>query len=309
VKRSRRARGLRPLLAAAQTGLLLLAGFGLSEFLSSSPVPPSPPPPPPAPPPPPSGYVAPEPDALGAIEREFGAGRFETIEADPFLLAVERAPGLDRSRIERYAAVLRGVHERFMSTFQTPMHLPDATGPLPVVVLASGDLGGLTGRYDHRTRRTVVREEAGQTERVLAHEATHQLVDVFGRIGSTWLEEGLAMLFEAGAEPVRVNHARRAGWRPKPPIRLAELAGLRREGFWERLPREPADWARDVYAESWALAYFLLMKHRAAFHTLFRLELEDRGGAAAFEREIRRATGRSLEAFEAEWSDFMRSLP
>ncbi len=62
-------------------------------------------------------------------------------------------------------------------------------------------------------------------------------------------------------------------------------------------------------AESWGLAYFLLMKHRAAFHTLFRLELEGRGGAAAFERVVSRTARLSLDAFEAEWLQYMRSLP
>lgn len=305
--------------------VLVLAGFALARLSAPDPNPveiAAPAPPAPSPPP---AYVGPGPlpwDARAAetierLEAELGPGRFEfSTAAPPFLLAMERAEGVDRGRGERYAGVLRRLTDRYMSAFQVPMQLGEVRAALPVVVFLSSESDGapadVVGRYAYAQGRTLMIDDPRQWRRVLAHEATHQLVHAAsrgdGRI-TTWFQEGIAMLFETDADLLAINRARRAGWREAPKVPMIELVGLDMERFWERLPREGAGWARDCYAESWGLAYFLLMKHRAAFHTLFRLELEGRGGAAAFERVVSRTARLSLEAFEAEWLQYMRSLP
>lgn len=284
------ARGIRAL-------ALLLAGYALAWWTAPGPEPLAASPPSPA-------YVAPAPrewdvgaDALADDER------FETVTtAAPFVLMLERAEGIDLGRGERYAGVLRELTARFMAMFEMPMRFGEIAEPLPVVVLNDGP----AGRYEYASRRTVMTDDPREWRRVLAHEATHQIVDAYMRRSgarvSPWIQEGLAMLFETGADPVVINRARRAGFRPVP---LAELLSIEPGDFFER----GVDWARDAYAASWGLTYFLLMKHRALFHTLFRLELEGAGGAAAFEREVRRAVGGTLDSFEAEWLQFMHSLP
>jgi hypothetical protein len=270
-----------------------------------------------------AAYVEPSPCAWEVraaqearrLEAEFGADRFTFVtEARPFLLAIERGEGVGDGAAERYARVLRDLSERFLRTFRAPLRLGELEAALPVLIFRSPG-GEVAGRYDYGRGRILMRDDPREGERVLAHEAVHQLVDAY-RVAkepdaprATWFHEGVAMLFEAGGDPARGNPARRAGWPGRPTIPLLELTGLTTEDFWRRASAEGPAWARDCYAESWGLAYYLLLKHRAAFHTLFRLELEGRGGAGAFEQAIRRATGVPLESFEAEWSEFMRSLP
>lgn len=297
---------------------LLAVGYGLARLLAPGPDPQIVPPAPPRAPDPPA-YVSPgalpwneqAADLVRSLDAELGPGRFEFVAtAPPFIVALERSEQLDRARGDQYAEVLRALHQRFLSTFQAPLQLGRIEAPLPVVVYASAH-PGVMGRYDYAQSRIRMVDHPTEWRRVLAHEATHQLLHGFSRSPrlSPWLQEGVAMLFETGDDPKAVNRARRAGWRDGAKIPLIELASLEMETFWDRLPREGAAWARTCYAESWGLAYYLLMKHRAAFHTLLRLELDGRGGLAALERIARQAGFASLDSLESEWLEFMHSLP
>lgn len=164
-----------------------------------------------------------------------------------------------------------------------------------------------------------------------AHEMVHQLAADSGLSASHdgfphWLHEGLAAQFElirggrwAGIS--RVNDMRLPDWRRARPV-----PGL------ERLVRDVGfdrGYNRDLYAQAWALVYFLRNRHPREFLTFLDLLRNpsvtpdapnadggepagaDPGLSVRGERTLaafRRAFGEDLGAFERDWHTFMNGI-
>ena len=146
--------------------------------------------------------------------------------------------------------------------------------------VAMYDLSGLDSRQAGRSARAQIRTilSRPETERMIAtivHEATHQLAFNSGlqtRYADIplWVSEGIAVYFETPD----LQSAR--GWRNIGAVNRVRLADFRRY-----LPQRPTDSltsliasddrfrntrsAADAYGEAWALNYFLLRKHKAAY--------------------------------------------
>jgi hypothetical protein len=159
-----------------------------------------------------------------------------------------------------------------------------------------------------------------------AHEMVHQLTSDSGLVPQhgafpIWLHEGFAAQFElirggrwAGIS--RVNDLRLPDWRNlQPAARLEKL--VRDAGFGR-------GYQRDLYAQSWALVYFLRTRHSDEFLTFLDLlrnplsELASDDEAAGdstpvprSERVIvafRRAFGNDLDTLDRDWHRYMAGI-
>ncbi len=151
-----------------------------------------------------------------------------------------------------------------------------------------------------------------------AHEMIHQLATASGLLPRydafpNWLHEGLAAQFEVirggrWAGISRANDLRLPNWRSvQSPLSIERL--VRDAGFGH-------GYQRDLYAQAWALVYFLRTQHPQQFLTFLDL-LRGPGSAdssssgprsdpvlAAFQR----AFGTDLLALEREWREFMAGV-
>lgn len=182
---------------------------------------------------------------------------------------------------------------RFFSTRGWP--LPAADFPLIAIVWPSGEafqrqaaqqgirLGDQTLGYyssmDNRMHLFQQRHSRPQwfdTDKVILHEATHQLaynMGVHQRLSDTplWVVEGLASLFESpafaigpdrGPLPERINQARFQTWKAMandPKKLLSELESLIRT---DKLFQQNPDHA---YAMSWAISFYLAERDGSRF--------------------------------------------
>ena len=149
---------------------------------------------------------------------------------------------------------------------------------------------------------------------IAAHETVHQLTDEGGLAPRfddfpLWLHEGLAAQFEVvrggrWAGMGRIHDLRLPDWRSIHPLpRLAPL--LRDAGFGH-------GYRRDLYAESWALVYFLRKAHPREFLTfLDLLRTPSPEGISRTDRAshaFRAAFGDDLGGLESSWHDFLSGL-
>ena len=147
-----------------------------------------------------------------------------------------------------------------------------------------------------------------------AHEMVHQLVRNSGLIRRhddfpVWLHEGLATQFEVVRGGVwagvgRVHDLRLPDWRaiaPPPPL----IPLLRDLGFEH-------GYRRDLYAQAWALVYFLRKERPRQFQTfldLLRNPAPEAGSDAdRTSAAFRTAFGDDLPALEASWHRYMARL-
>jgi hypothetical protein len=172
-----------------------------------------------------------------------------------------------------------------------------------------------TGRSaSSQIKQFLRRPDAPRTVATIVHEATHQIAFNCGlhtRFSDCpmWFSEGIATYFET--PDLRSSR----GWRTIGGINQVRLARFR-----EYLARRPADslvtllqddqrigdtsLAEDAYAESWALTYFLLQRHRdqyveylkrlSAKKPLFYDDAETRLA------EFKQAFGEDLDRLDAE---------
>jgi Protein of unknown function (DUF1570) len=151
-----------------------------------------------------------------------------------------------------------------------------------------------------------------------AHEMIHQLASNSGLLPRhdafpVWLQEGLAAQFEVirggrWAGISRAHDLRLPDWRKLPsPPRLERL--IRDAGFGH-------GYQRDLYAQAWALVYYLRTQHPQQFLTFLDIL---RGPSAegpsppatAGDRVVnafKRAFGSDLDALESDWHRFMKSV-
>lgn len=155
-----------------------------------------------------------------------------------------------------------------------------------------------------------------------AHEMVHQLSADSGLASRHdafpyWLHEGLAAQFEVvrggrWAGISRTNDFRLPDWQTSHPSpRLEKL--LRDTGFGH-------GYRRELYAQAWALVYYLRMRHPAEFVTFLDLlrNPDDQGETgllpgqeARGERTVaafRRAFGEDIEGIEHDWHAFMAGI-
>jgi hypothetical protein len=149
---------------------------------------------------------------------------------------------------------------------------------------------------------------------IVAHETVHQLTSESGLAPRfddfpTWLHEGLAEQFEVirggcWAGFGRLNDRRLPDFRSiQPAPRLTPL--LRDAGFGR-------GYRRDLYAQSWALVYFLRKAHPREFLTF--LDLLRTPSAESLVRSdrhfeaFRAAFGGDLSQLESEWHRFLADL-
>jgi hypothetical protein len=190
----------------------------------------------------------------------------------------------------------------------------------------AGEPGRTLNRAEARSQLDRLRRDARRQRLLLdldrraidwgtaAHETIHQVVAASGlspRHGEfpLWLHEGFAAQFEVvrggrWAGIGRAHDIRLPDWRAiDPPPRLTPL--LRDAGFGQ-------GYQRDLYAQAWALVYYLRKQHAREFLTFLDiLRAPDDETQPRAERTIaafRNAFGDDLDALEADWHRFMATL-
>ena len=151
-----------------------------------------------------------------------------------------------------------------------------------------------------------------------AHEMIHQLANDSGLVPRhdafpVWLHEGLAAQFEV------IRGGRWAGISRAHDLRLPDWRRLQSPLKLERLVRSAGfghGYNRDLYAQAWALAYFLRTQHPQQFLTFIDLlRSPDAGGespvSATGDRvfdAFQRAFGADMDKLESDWHGFMKTV-
>jgi hypothetical protein len=150
-----------------------------------------------------------------------------------------------------------------------------------------------------------------------AHEMIHQLANDSGLVPRhdafpVWLHEGLAAQFEVirggrWAGISRAHDLRLPDWRRlQSPLKLERL--IRSAGFGH-------GYNRDLYAQAWALVYFLRTQHPQQFLTFIDLlrspDLGEPPVSATGDRvfdSFQRAFGTDMDKLESDWHRFMKTV-
>jgi hypothetical protein len=159
-----------------------------------------------------------------------------------------------------------------------------------------------------------------------AHEMVHQLMADSGLVPRhdafpVWLHEGFAAQFEL------IRGGRWAGISRANDLRLPDWRGLQSAVNLERLVRDAGfgrGYQRDLYAQAWALVYYLRTRHPGEFLTFLDLlrnpmagpdSDEDGAGAPTPEPRservyaaFRRAFGKDLEALDRDWHQYIAGI-
>src|SRR5262249_55027210 len=149
-----------------------------------------------------------------------------------------------------------------------------------------------------------------------AHEMIHQMAGDSGLVTRHdafphWLHEGLAAQFEV------IRGGRWAGISRAHDLRLPDFRRVQNPLKLERLVRDAGfgrGYQRDLYAQAWALVYYLRTERPREFLTFldFLRGPTDRGTAAGVGDRVAGAFGRAfgadLDQIEKEWRRFMESV-
>jgi hypothetical protein len=149
-----------------------------------------------------------------------------------------------------------------------------------------------------------------------AHEMIHQLTGESGLVSGHhafphWLHEGLAAQFEV------IRGGRWAGISRAHDLRLPDFRGVQSPLPLERLIRDAGfgrGYQRDLYAQAWALVYYLRNQRSGEFVTFVDLLRGPKGLAPATSPGDRvkvafeRAFGSDLDRLEKDWRRFMESV-
>jgi hypothetical protein len=152
-----------------------------------------------------------------------------------------------------------------------------------------------------------------------AHEMIHQLAAESGLLPRhdafpVWLHEGLAAQFEV------IRGGRWSGISRAHDLRLPDWRKIQDPLVLERLVRDAGfgrGYQRDLYAQAWALVYYLRTRHSREFLTFLDLlrgpdSGEEESPATArgdrVSRAFQRAFGSDLNAFERDWRAFMATV-
>jgi hypothetical protein len=151
-----------------------------------------------------------------------------------------------------------------------------------------------------------------------AHEMIHQLAAESGLVPRHdafpyWMHEGLAAQFEV------IRGGRWAGISRAHDLRLTDWRNIRSPSKLEPLVRDAGfgrGYERDLYAQAWALVYFLRTQHPEQFLSFIDLlrnpEIQSDGGAMPQDSRVerasnafRRAFGTDRDGLERDWRTFM----
>jgi hypothetical protein len=152
-----------------------------------------------------------------------------------------------------------------------------------------------------------------------AHEMIHQLAAESGLVPRHeafpyWLHEGLAAQFEV------IRGGRWSGISRAHDLRLVDWRRIQGPITLERLVRDAGfgrGYQRDLYAQAWALVYYLRTRHSREFLTFLDLlrgpdsgveELPATARGDRVSRAFQRAFGSDLDALEREWRAFMATV-
>jgi hypothetical protein len=152
-----------------------------------------------------------------------------------------------------------------------------------------------------------------------AHEMIHQLAAESGFLPRHdafphWLHEGLAAQFEV------IRGGRWSGISRAHDLRLPDWRRIQEPLTLERLIRDAGfgrGYQRDLYAQAWALVYYLRTRHAREFLTFLDLlrgpDLRDPESPATasgdrVSRAFARAFGSDRDTFERDWRAFMATV-
>lgn len=192
-------------------------------------------------------------------------------------------------------------YRRFLSLPSLPI-TPTGTAPA-----ASG--------FDASWQRTVAAAAANANDRLIRHEAAHQLFQQFGwlspaRSEPTWLTEGLAQYCET--QPIgawhptladRLRHFRDTAQL----LPLVELLNHREPtGFLEHLPSQ----TEIAYAQSWAIVWWLMQPPRRDLFLTFvkTLASHDALHSQDMPSLLSTALGHTCAQLHTEWNEWVNQL-
>lgn len=171
------------------------------------------------------------------------------------------------------------------------------------------EAGGSAGFYNHGTRTLVIRRGTGTG--TIAHEFTHALhfadMEALGQTHPIWIREGLGSLYEESS-PKADRLVGLVNWR-LPPLKkaLADGKTFPLRAFLENSERCFAERTGVAYAMARYLCFFLQEKQVLFpwYAGYCRNFADDRQGI----RSLEEAYGKPLDQIEADWIEFVKSLP
>jgi hypothetical protein len=269
------------------------------------------------------GWFADQADYL-AFLRSQNAAAFATTRGyyHPTWNAVVAYDGRDSDRQRAGRETARARREELRDFQATVDRLPPRaklrvtlTGE-PAHTLGRVEAKGLIDRLEREARREELLldlERRAIDDGTAAHEMIHLLAANSGLLPRydafpIWLQEGLAMQFEIirggrWAGIGRAHDLRLPDWRTiQPPPPLEPL--LRDVGFGR-------GYSRELYAQAWALVYYLRVRHPERFLAFLDLLRSPDAKSADLPRAdrtldaFRRAFGSDLEPLERDWHEFL----
>lgn len=285
-----------------------------------TPPPPSPPPPPslsPSPTPPPYDFSADRARVSDLARTELGAGTQIQIAQDVFVLVA--APGWNaRALVASTDLTTRAIDAYYNNRFDKKPARPIGVYLFPDLgsyqAYCKARLGGTCdspfGMYHPSIRRIVM--NAGSGLGTLTHELVHPIVEADFPKAPTWLNEGIASLFEAPVIPKRGEVHGMKNWRlprllagmstpvERNDARLDALFGMSDDAFRNE-STEKLHYATARYVCQWLDQKNWLWPFYRAYRDGFEA---DKTGAKAFER----ATGMTPAAANAAWTAWVKAL-
>lgn len=171
------------------------------------------------------------------------------------------------------------------------------------------EASGSAGFYNHGTRTLVIRRGTGTG--TIAHEFTHALhfadMEALGQIHPIWIREGLGSLYEE-SDPRADRLVGLVNWRlPLLKKALAEGRTFPLRAFLENSERCFTEQTGVAYAMARYLCFFLQEKQVLGprYARYCRNFADDRNGV----RSLEEAYGKPLDQIEADWIEFVKSLP
>jgi hypothetical protein len=240
---------------------------------------------------------------------------------------------LDRHAVREFASHMDAVFRAFERRFAR--FEPRSRNPMPLYLfhteaayqdfLRSRQIDGANSAgmffVGPRGRGLAIYVEGQPRSKILAtlqHEGFHQFAyDYFGPDLPIWLNEGLAQYFETG---VIIGHELRTGMTDSAALHAVQAAV--REGrtlpFRELLTDSPERWSRRLaaepdrarlaYAQSWAMAYFLIHGGDGRFRPRLDDYLRQLNSGSHPDEAFVTAFGNDVDAFERAWRRYVLTL-
>lgn len=235
--------------------------------------------------------------AAAALTKQFGAERFRSVTAEPYLMGLVLSAPLPRGSearatnlLQQVASFMNNVDAAF-ARFVKEARIPAKPPRFPLVVLIfesradfekylapsleGTEISGkrVGGFYSKLTNFLALRLEECRTYDVMLHEAIHQQVynrNVLARLAPVpaWFDEGLATGFEANQGKISVGPG-------KISLRYAGQALDGSEVPWEQMITDDAlfasaDLVSQAYGNAWGLHWLLVTRYKAQYGEYLR---------------------------------------